>query len=337
VRIIQTLSLLAAVCAVAPLASAHHSPAAFDMRSTVNVTGEVTGYDWKNPHVYIRIDGTDDTGRAGEWLIEADPTPLMSRSGWSAATLAPGDKVSLSIRPDRDPANKHGLLLSLTTPDGVTLGRRSGQTSTQARATSIAGTWNALAHFGIPVLDQDTNPPRTYTAAGLAARAQFDISQIPTGDCLAYSTPMITVLPYLYEVEVLPDRVLIHSEFYDVVRTVYTDGRDHPANGERTIQGHSIGHWEGTTLVVDTRLYADYRLVHGWGIPSGAQKHTIERFELAPNGTQLNVSIYVEDPEFVAAPYTVTTMWDYAPDGVFEVSPCDPENASLFTESPRRQ
>jgi hypothetical protein len=331
VRNIQTLSLLAAVLLLAPLASAHHSPAAFDMGTTVTVRGEVTRFDWKNPHVYIRIEGTDGAGHDGEWLIEGDPTPLMSRSGWTSSTLAEGDTVSLTISPDRDRDNRHGLLRTLTTADGVTLSRRSGRTSTTSRATSIAGKWNALAHFGPAMVDQDTDPPRSYTPAGLAAREQFDLTQIPTAECLAYPTPMITVLPYLNEIEIRDDRVLIHSEFFDIVRTVYTDGRDHPADGERTIQGHSIGHWEGTTLVVDTRLYADYRLMHGWGIPSGAQKHTLERFALASNGTQLAIEVFVEDPEFVIAPYTVTTMWDYAPDDPFEASPCDPENASQFT------
>jgi len=312
-------------------AAAHHSPAAFDMGATVTVTGKVSRFEWKNPHVYVFVEGTDDAGRAGEWRIEADPTPLMTRSGWTSSTVAPGDAVTIRMRPDRDRDNLHGLLMAMTIADGTTFTRRSEQRAAVAGATSIAGTWNALASFGPPIVDQDTNPPREYTAAGLAARERFDLTQIPTADCQAYSTPMITVLPYLNEIQVLADRVLIHTEFYDVVRTIYTDGRDHPANGPRTIQGHSIGRWEGTTLVVDTRLYADYRLVHGWGIPSGARKHTVERYELAANGTKLNIEIYVEDPEFLAAPYTVTTMWDYAPDGVFEVSPCDPENASLFT------
>jgi len=312
-------------------ATAHHSPAAFDMGSSAIVTGEVARFDWKNPHVYIWVEGTDGAGHSGEWLIEGDPTPLMTRAGWTGSTVAVGDTVTVQIRPDRDPERRHGRLVTLTSADGITLGVRPTPTVTAASATSIAGTWNPLAHFGPPIVDQDTNPPRSYTAAGLAARAQFDLTQIPTADCHAYATPMITVLPYLNEIEVLDDRVLIHTEFFDVLRTVYTDGREHPANGPRTVQGHSIGHWEGTTLVVDTRLYADYRLAHGWGVPSGAQKHTVERFELAANGTRLDIEIFVEDPQFVTEPYTVTTAWDYAPNGQFEVSPCDPENASLFT------
>jgi len=325
------VAVIASMVCLSSLATAHHSPAAFDMGRTVTVTGTVTRFDWKNPHVYIAVEGTDDTGRADEWLIEADPTPLMTRSGWTSSTLAAGDTVSVRMVPDRNPARAHGLLLALTTADGVTLGRRSETPATAARTTSIAGTWNALAHFGLPIVDQDTNPPRTYTAAGLAAREQFDLTQIPSADCQAYATPMITVLPYLYEVEIRDDRVLIHSEFFDVLRTVYTDGRGHPADGPRTLQGHSIGHWEGSTLVVDTRLFADSRMAHGWGIPSGAQKHTVERFALSPSGTQIDIEIFVEDPEFVAAPYTVTTMWDYAPDRQFEASQCDPENARVFT------
>ena len=140
---------------------------------------------------------------------------------------------------------------------------------------------------------------------------------------------MLAVLPYLNEIEILDDRVLIRSEFYGVERTIYTDGRGHPAEGPRTIQGHSVGHWEGTSLVVDTRLFADFRVAHGPGVPSGAQKHTVERFELSPDGSDLNIEIHVEDPEFVE-PYTISTTWDYAPDQQMEPFACDSESARAF-------
>jgi hypothetical protein len=303
----------------------HHSPAGFDLQTTVDIRGEIVRYDWQNPHVYVLVDSGD-----GEWLLEADPTPLMSRSGWSRSTLQPGDAVSVRLQPDRDRTRKHGLLVSLTTPDGVTLGLRSGPTARRRVARSIAGVWDALPRFSRPYLVQDDEPLRTYTQAALRARAEYTDASYPPAACLAFPTPMVTVLPYLNEIVLLDDRVLIKGEFYGVERTIYMDGRDHPADGARTIQGHSIGRWDGETLVVDTRLYADYRLAHGPGVPSGAHKHTVERFELGADGTELNVEIIVEDPEFVVEPYTVETIWTYAPDRTPESFGCDSENASLF-------
>jgi len=108
------------------------------------------------------------------------------------------------------------------------------------------------------------------------------------------------------------------------------DGRDHPADGVRSNQGHSIGRWEGDTLVVDTRLFDDYRVAHGPGIPAGAQKHTVERFSLADDGATLNIETFVEDPEFLTEPYTVSTTWVHAPNRAWEPFECDPESASYF-------
>ncbi|HSG63589.1 MAG TPA: DUF6152 family protein [Gammaproteobacteria bacterium] len=325
------LMLLALLAAFAAPAAGHHSPAAFDRSTAAVLRGEVTRYDWKNPHVYIFVAGTDDSGQTGEWLVEADPTPLMTRSGWTASTVAPGDVVSIRMWPDRDPQRLHGLLVTLTKDDGTTLGMRAASPTDAASAASgISGVWDALPDFSVPIVDQDTNPPRSFTEAGLRARAGYDPGQNPMASCLAYPTPMLTVLPYLNEIEILDDRVLIKSELNGVVRTVYTDGRDHPADGPRTIQGHSIGRWEGQALVVDTRLFADYRLAHGRGIPSGAQKHTIERYALSPDRTRLDIEIRVEDPEFVVAPYTVSTSWKHAPERTLEPFDCDPENAGLF-------
>ena len=112
------------------------------------------------------------------------------------------------------------------------------------------------------------------------------------------------------------------------------DGRDHPLNTARTNQGHSIGHWEGDALIVDTTLFADHRTANGVGeddgLPSGAQKHTIERFEFSDDRSQLNVEIFVEDPEFLLEPFVVNTIWDYSPNRTMERFDCDPEHARFY-------
>ena len=92
------------------------------------------------------------------------------------------------------------------------------------------------------------------------------------------------------------------------------DGREHPENVERTLQGHSIGWWEGDTLVVDTRLLADHRAGNGFsGVPSGSQKHVVERFSLSEDGTHAIVDVIIEDPEYLAEPFTGQTTMVYSP------------------------
>ncbi len=309
---------------------AHHSPAAFDRGTTVEVQGTVSRYDWKNPHVYIFVEGTSGSGQTSEWLVEADPTPLMARSGWTASTLTPGDAVELTMFPDRDPSKAHGLLQSLTTPAGVTFGMRTGGAELRDAASGIAGVWDGLPRFAPPSIDLAPELETLYTQAALDARAAYTADQYPPAACVAIVSPSLLQLPYLYEIERLDDRVILRTEFFSVERTVYTDGRDHAAGGARTLHGHSIGRWEGTALIVDTRLYADSRLAHGPGVPSGAQKHTIERFELSADRRELNVQILVEDPEFVSEPYMVSATWAYAPDRELDPFGCERENASYF-------
>jgi hypothetical protein len=322
--------LFAAVLLAAGPAVGHHAPIAFDRGTTVDISGTVARYDWRNPHVYIYLEGSNGSGQSGEWLVEADPTPLMARSGWSATTLARGDAVSLRVFPDRDATKLHGLLVSLTTTDGVTLGMRTGSPETNDATNDISGIWDGLPNFGPPIIDQDVNPPRIYKETALRARSEYSDELYPPAACLAVPVPMLNQLPYLYEIEVHDDRAIIRSEFYAVERVVYMDGRDHPTDGVRSNQGHSIGHWEGDTLVVDTRLFADYRVAHGPGIPAGALKHTVERFSLAADGAALNVETIVEDPEFVSEPYTVANTWAHAPDRSLDPFECDPESASHF-------
>ncbi|NIW25302.1 MAG: hypothetical protein GWN29_12445, partial [Gammaproteobacteria bacterium] len=220
--------LLIAVVAVASTVHAHHSPAAFDRSAAISIRGEVTGYEWKNPHVYIFVEGTDAAGRAGEWLVEGDPTPLMTRSGWTATTLAPGDAVSLRMFPDRDSSKLHGLLQTLTTPAGVTLGMRTGSPVQRVVASDISGLWDGLPNFIPPRVDLPRNPEPGYTQAAIEARAEYTQEQYPPAHCVAFATPTLVQLPYLYQIEILEDRVLMRSEFYSVERTIYTDGREHP-------------------------------------------------------------------------------------------------------------
>lgn len=150
---------------------------------------------------------------------------------------------------------------------------------------------------------------------------------------------MIVAVPqHLNEITIETDRVIIHNEFFNVRRTVWMDGREHPQNGERTNQGHSIGRWEDGVLVVDTRLFEDSRsTLPGSGLPSGAQKHVIERYELSEDGTGISIEIFLEDPEYLAEPFTHTLEWRSS--GYLELLTfaCEEDQATRFMfEPPRR-
>ena len=317
--------LIAACWVVTPVSAHHGFTGIFDMNSFVTMQGTVTRYDWRNPHVYIYVETPDENGGLAEWQLEGDPTPIMTRSGWSSTILEPGDPVTVRVNPDRNTERNHGLLVSLTKTDGVFLTPRSGARESSARATSIAGVWDGLAGF-----ETRSFIYGRLTENGASAQAAYTEADNPTSDCVPFPLPTIVAAPYLNEIEILDDRILVRTELFQVERTFYTDGRGHPENGERTNQGHSIAWWENDVLVVDTTLYADNRAGNRSGIPSGAQKHSIERYQLVEDGSRLLIDYWVEDPEYMVDPMTGSMVWAYAPDREPMPFECNPDNASLY-------
>ena len=334
----RTLLAVIAGAMLVPLpASGHHSPTDFSRDSQITLQGTISRLDWRNPHVYIYIDVTDGAGEQREWMIETDPVSILTRNGWSTKSIAPGDLVTVRANPDRNPQRNHALLLSIALENGAVLTPRSDGVAVASRAPSLSGVWDAMRGF-----TQRRNVDRgsddvVTTEKGRAAQLAYSVTAIPTAECIPYPTPFLPLMPYLNEIELREDTVIIRSEFFDVDRTVYMDGRGHPENGARTNQGHSIGRWEGDVLVVDTTRFEDHRignnipLTDTRGIPSGAQRHVVERYRLSEDRTRLLIDFVVEDPEYLTKPLTAHIEWDYAP--ALELLPvdCDPEQARRFT------
>jgi hypothetical protein len=123
---------------------------------------------------------------------------------------------------------------------------------------------------------------------------------------------------------------VIRSELYDEERTVYMDGGSHPVGGERFEAGHSIGHWEGDVLVVDTANFTDHRSPYQIGVPSGSRKHVVERYRLNEGHTHLVVDFALEDPEFLAEPLMHRRELIYSPELQIGRFDCDPETTRRF-------
>ena len=118
--------LSAALFALSPApASGHHSGAGVDRTKTITVRGIVKEFRWTNPHSWIDLEVTNDKGSAEVWSIEMNPPPYLVRAGWKSSTLAPGDKVSVTLNPMRS-GEPGGIFVSVTLADGRVLGGRSG-------------------------------------------------------------------------------------------------------------------------------------------------------------------------------------------------------------------
>lgn len=74
---------------------AHHGNASYDSSKTVTVKGTVTDYVWANPHVFVKLDGKDDSGNTVHWIVEGQNPVSMMAIGWTKNTFKPGDEVEI--------------------------------------------------------------------------------------------------------------------------------------------------------------------------------------------------------------------------------------------------
>lgn len=83
-------------------ATAHHSQQPFfHMDRNVEIEGVVASFDFSNPHPVIYLDVTDESGAATQWQIEGPTAVYLSRTGWSAMSLVPGDVIVVRGAPPK--------------------------------------------------------------------------------------------------------------------------------------------------------------------------------------------------------------------------------------------
>jgi hypothetical protein len=327
------LVLLISSLAAYPIA-AHHSEAAFDIESVVVFTGVVTRYAWRNPHVYIDVEARDTTGAPVQWVVETGATPILTRSGWTPESLTVGEEITVRAHPERG-ERTYALLLTLEKSDGTILEQNPRESESAARATSLQGLWRGYQPTIGPFFSSLNSIP--LTQKGATAKGAYSVLRdSPAADCIPQPPPSSLIAASLYYIDIAlgPDIVTMRSELLDAQRTIHLDGRQHPSDGELTNQGHSVGHWEGATLVVDTRLLAEHRSANGEGVPSSPAKHVIERYTLIEDGARMRVEVFLEDPEYLAEPFEGSLELRYTPDGEFLRYNCEIEVSRRFTLGP---
>jgi hypothetical protein len=132
------------------------------------------------------------------------------------------------------------------------------------------------------------------------AAGQFQAE--PKESCSPMGVPHILQLNGPITVLVTPDTAAILYMRQMHARIVHINGT-HPANLKPSYYGHSIGHWEGDTLVVDTVGLRDTTPVDVFGTPHTDQLHVVERYHVINDGKTLRVDFTVEDPG------TFTSAW----------------------------
>jgi hypothetical protein len=156
----------------------------------------------------------------------------------------------------------------------------------------------------------------------------FDEPMSGMWDCAPAPLPSILSHPTPTNIVQRPDRILISYEHDDGRRTIWMDGRRHPPASELFYHGHSIGHYEGDVLIIETTNFTfdpDGLDDHGH-LPSSPRKRLTERYtRTGPDSLELEIT--VEDSLFLTEPFTWTRQIQRTTYPPGEWGACDPEQA----------
>jgi hypothetical protein len=131
----------------------------------------------------------------------------------------------------------------------------------------------------------------------------------PGAHCLTRGIAAAGVL-FPYElVQTQARLVMIFEDDVPSHRTVYLDGRGHPKDPNPSWMGHSIGHWEGDTLVIDTVGFNDQTWLDNVGHRHTEMLHVTERLR-RPDLGHLEIEFTIEDPGAFAKPWIMKRVAD---------------------------
>jgi hypothetical protein len=95
-------------------------------------------------------------------------------------------------------------------------------------------------------------------------------------------------------------------------RTVYMDGRSHPQDAAPSYYGHSVGWWDGDTLVIDTVAYNEGFWLDRMGAPHTEKLHTVERLTRTDQRS-IQYEMTIDDPNVYSAPWTARFTLGWQP------------------------
>ena len=342
-------ALLVAIAALGmqQSASAHHSFAPhFDINKPVTISGTITEFESRNPHAYLHIEAVDENGRTRQYVCESHGVTQLTRNGIRPEMLPVGARVTVTgSQARRSPYECFFNTVELSDGRVLNVNGPSGRAPTAAIPTAelaasapqrhdIYGTW-----LLVPA-NRSTSGPQPMmsllTPAGRKATEAYDpFADDPTFRCDPVAIRRVWFAPSTpLSIRRDGDRVILKFEWMDVERVVYLGMKAHPQSGPRTSLGHSIGHFEGDTLVIETGNYSAGVLsqyVEIPGQPTRGLLHSdaltsVERVSFDEASQRLKVQIELEDPVFYTRAFA-PAMAQYAPsDLTIQPFNCKPEN-----------
>lgn len=310
-------------------ANAHHgSNGQFNHEIKVEVTGIVTNARFVNPHAYIYFTAKGDNGEAQDWRCELRGGSLLKRTGWTEDMFAKGSEITVVGSQAR--REEFGCYTdTVTFANGRTVARHdviAPQVVEEVVNAELAkgtpnfnGRWVAPNRGDDPVAiaietakaawPKDIPVPKgrtSFVPTEAGKVADFDREMNPRFHCQAVNLFHDWWFDQnVNKIEQTNDKIVMTYGFMDIVRTIHLNMDSHPKDIAPSRTGHSIGKWEGDTLIVDTVGFTEGWLnTRGEGIKHSDQMHTVERFNISSDGEWLVMTYTINDPLNLQQPYT---------------------------------
>jgi hypothetical protein len=235
------------------------------------------------------------------------PLPAAGQSGGAAAKFSNAPSGPIPRMPDGKPDLSgiwdHPFVIDMSKDLVDFNGKPTNNCGAEVKGCTQKGTGGEL--------------PMTTWAAEWTKN--FDASKYDaTGHCnpMGYTRSMNAPVPT--EIVQTPKELVFLHESMFAFHVVYLDERPHPTPDEAKETmwyGHSVGHWEGDTLVVDTvgPFFATPKmLLDTRGHPVSEDLHIVERFHRI-DATHLGYEVTVEDPKMYTKPFTNVRTWVLMP------------------------
>jgi hypothetical protein len=311
--------------------TAHHSYAPYDDTRVVELEGTLVAAAWQNPHVHLTIETLDAERGRVKWDVETVGLNQLQRLRVPLDVYRVGQRVKVAGWPSRrSDSRMYGTNLLSADGKELVLWRASslrwattgfGYTDrSQFGGGSAADTDTIFRVWTSDYDDPDASPGALFgrtrlplTEAAQKAVAAFDPSvDTTTVGCTPKGMPEIMSQPMPIEFIDEGNAILLRIEEYDTVRTIHLTNAPVPAPESRSLLGHSVGRWEGKTLVVDTTGLSS-RFLAQRGQPLGSATQLHERFTVTADGSRLNYVVTVTDLDNYTSPFDGRRSWVWRP------------------------
>lgn len=168
----------------------------------------------------------------------------------------------------------------------------------------LSGTW-----YPRRMVDPGQPEMKPWAAALVKERGENNLKDFPQTHCWPLG-PIANSID-IWKLVQTPTLLVFIIEG-ELPRQVFLDGRSHPADVNPTWVGHSVGRWDGDTLVVDTVGFNDRSWLDLQAHPHTENLHMTERYRRVDLG-HLEIEITIDDPGAYSKPWVQKSVSDLAP------------------------